>query len=292
VTSAGSIDSAAANGGEEHADIAVVVVTYQSASTIAECLNRLRRAQGVAQIRVVDNHSRDATVEIVQRQASQDARLHFIANPDNPGFGIACNQGVADSSAPWIALVNPDCMVELASLNTLLAHARSVPGEAVIGAVLVDKHGHEDPASRRRDPQFAVMLRARAALNLEVPADVTTSLQQVAAVSGALMLMPRTLFARMGGFDPGYRLHMEDLDLCRRAREAGAIVAVANDVRVLHLRGVSSRSKPLFVEWHKHRGMWRYFQKFEARRCGESTRAAVWLGIWGHFLVRMVLGRR
>jgi len=274
------------------ADIAAIVVTYQSASTIADCLNRLRRAQGITQIRVVDNNSRDATLEIVQRQASQDARLHFIANPDNPGFGTACNQGVADSDAPWIALVNPDCMVEPDTLSHLLAHARSLPGEAMIGAILVDQHGHEDPASRRRDPQFAAMLRTRAALNLAVAADTTKPLQQVAAISGALMLMPRKLFTRIGGFDPEYRLHVEDLDLCRRAREAGAIVAIANNARVLHLRGVSSRSKPLFVEWHKHRGMWRYFQKFEAKRSGKLTKAAVWLGIWGHFLLVAALGRR
>jgi len=246
-------------------EIAAIVVTHQSASTIADCLNRLRQAQGVVQLRVVDNASHDSTVELVQRQASQDARLHFIANPDNPGFGVACNQGVCDSTAPWIALVNPDCMVEPDTLSRLLAHTRNVPGEAVLGAVLVDQQGHEDPASRRRDPQFAAMLRGRAALNLALPEDAATPLQQVAAISGALMLMPRTLFTRIGGFDPGYRLHMEDLEL--------------------HLRGVSSRSKPLFVEWHKHRGMWRYFHKFEASQTGTLTKMAVWLGIWGHFLL-------
>src|SRR3546814_18330985 len=91
------------------------------------------------------------------------------------------------------------------------------------------------------------------------------------------MLVPRALFDRIGGFDEGYRLHVEDLDLCRRAREAGAAVAVANDVRVVHVRGVSSRSRPGFSEWHKHRGMWRYFSHFEAPRRGVAARAGVWL---------------
>jgi len=272
--------------------IAAIVVTHQSAPTIDVCLKRLRRAQNVVQIRVVDNASRDASVEIVQRQACQDARLHFIANPDNPGFGVACNQGVDDSDAPWIALVNPDCMVEPDTLSRLLTHARNLSAEAVLGAVLADKNGHADPASHRHDPQFVAMLRGHAARRLEVPMDKTQVLQQVQAVSGALMLMPRKLFTRINGFDPGYRLHMEDLDLCRRAREVGAVVAVANHVRVLHVRGVSSHSKPVFVEWHKHRGMWRYFQKFEARHTGKLTRMAVWLGIWGHFLSGMLLRRR
>src|SRR3546814_8650126 len=83
--------------------------------------------------------------------------------------------------------------------------------------------------------------RARAGRPLDAPPDDTHVLQRVEAVSGALMLLPRALFDRIGGFDEGYRLHVEDLDLCRRAREAGAAVAVANDVRVVHVRGVSDR---------------------------------------------------
>ena len=57
----------------------------------------------------------------------------------------------------------------------------------------------------------------------------------------------------------------------------------ANDVRVLHLRGVSSRSRPVFVEWHKHRGLWRYFRKFEADAVSWQMRAAVWCAIWLRF---------
>ena len=96
------------------------------------------------------------------------------------------------------------------------------------------------------------------------------------------MFMPHALFERIGGFDPDYRLHAEDLDLCRRARAAGATVAVANQVRVLHVRGVSSRSRPLFVDWHKHRGFSRYFRKFEAD-VGAGTRWLVSAAIWARF---------
>jgi hypothetical protein len=108
-------------------------------------------------------------------------------------------------------------------------------------------------------------------------------LQQVDAVSGALMLLPRILFDRVGGFDTAYRLHAEDLDLCRRVRDAGGAVAVANDVQVVHARGVSSRSRPLFVEWHKHTGLWRWFRKFESKRRSLPVRAAVFLLIWFRF---------
>jgi GT2 family glycosyltransferase len=277
--------------------IAAVVVTHRSAATIDECLSRLRAADGVAEIRVIDNDSRDGTLEIVQRQAIADRRVRFIANPDNPGFAVACNQGAADSQSPWLAFVNPDCFVAADSLARLREHAASL-GEALIGADLVGEDGVRDAAARRRDPDFkgmlAAMLRDPSRAQLGVEVDPAQALQQVEAISGALMLLPRALFERIGGFDQGYRLHAEDLDLCRRVRDAGAAVACANDVPVVHVRGVSSRSRPLFVEWHKHRGLWRYFSKFEAPRRGIGTRIAVFAMIWGRFpfaLAKAVLRR-
>ena len=271
--------------------IVAIVVTYQSAETVDDCLLRLRAASAVVQIRVVDNDSRDATLAIVQRHAAVDPRLRFIGNPDNPGFAVACNQGARDSDAPWLAFVNPDCLVGRDTLARLLEHARAAGGEVLLGADLVDVAGVRDGAARRNDPDFAAMLRgplrSSSGRPLDVEVDDAQLLQQVEAVSGALMLLPRMLFDRIGGFDEGYRLHVEDLDLCRRARLAGALVAVANDVRVVHVRGVSSRSRPGFSEWHKHRGLWRYFRKFEASRRSFAVRAGAWLAIWLHWASRL-----
>lgn len=262
--------------------IAVVIVSYQSASTLDACLVRLRAASEVAEIRVVDNGSDDGTLEIVQRHASGDPRVRFIANPDNPGFAAANNQGVADSHAPWLAFINPDLLVAADTLAQLRARGEAL-GDCVLGVEQVDEQGQPDAAVRRRDPDFGAMLRHPGqGARLAIPADPSQPLQRVPALSGALLLMPRALFERIGGWDAGYRLHAEDLDLCRRAREAGAVVAIANDLQVVHVRGVSSRSRPFFVEWHKHRGLWRYFRRFEAPRRSLLVQAAVWGAIWAH----------
>ena len=284
--------------------IAAVVVTYESASTIGECLDRLRAADGIVQVRVVDNASSDETVAIIQRHATADARVRFIANPDNPGFGTACNQGVAAvdaAGADWIALVNPDLMVQPDTLARMAALAvEGAGGEGggqdcdglpcvLLGADLVGEDGVRDPAARRRAPDFTSMLRAllsgggSTSASMAIPPDDRLALQPVEAVSGALMLMPRALYDRLGGFDEGYRLHAEDLDLCRRAQASGAMIAVANQARVMHVRGVSSRSRPVFVEWHKHRGLARYFRKFEAPRRGLPVRLLVYAMIWARF---------
>ena len=273
--------------------IAAIVVSHFSQETIGACLSRLLASEGVTQLRVIDNASTDGTMEIVQRYALADPRVHFVANPDNPGFAVACNQGAAASDAPWLAFVNPDLRVRPDSLARLRAHALALPAPALLGADLLGEDGVRDGAARRRDPDFAAMLRAPvSASRLELAMDVVQALQPVDAVSGALMLMPRSLFAGIGGFDEGYRLHAEDLDLCRRARGAGATVAVANDVSVVHVRGVSSRSRPLFVEWHKHRGLWRYFRKFESHQRGLFTRIGVFAAIWMHFAASVPRLRR
>ena len=276
------------------AGIAAVVVTHDSEETLDECLTRLRAAEGVVEIRVVDNDSRDAGMEIVQRHAVADPRLHFIANPDNPGFAVACNQGARDSGAAWLAFVNPDCFVEPDSLSRMRARAGS-SGDALVGADLVGEDGVRDAAARRRDPDFVAMLGDRSRARLGIAADDAQPLQRVDAVSGALMLLPRALFERLGGFDEGYRLHAEDLDLCRRIRDFGGRVAIDNQVQVLHVRGVSSRVRPAFVEWQKHRGLWRYFNKFDAARHGAMTRAGVWLMVWARLpyaLCRKLATRR
>ncbi len=267
--------------------IAAIIVSYQSASTLDSCLARLRAARGVVEIRVVDNGSSDGSLEIMQRHASADPRVRFIANPDNPGFAAANNQGVADSQAPWLAFINPDLMVDPETLARLCERAMGI-GDCLLGVEQVDEHGQPDAAVRRRDPDFGAMLRSPGqGAKLAIPADPSQALQPVPALSGALLLMPRELFDRIGGWDAGYRLHAEDLDLCRRVRQAGALVAIANDLKVVHVRGVSSRSRPFFVEWHKHRGLWRYFRKFEAAQRSLPVQGAVFAAIWAHALVQI-----
>ncbi len=123
---------------------------------------------------------------------------------------------------------------------------------------------------------------------VELPPSSAAS-DRVDAVSGALMLLSRDTFARIGGFDEGYFLHCEDLDLCRRVRDAGYDVVCVNEVRVVHAKGGSSRHRPVFVALHKHRGMWRWFRKFDPAARNPLLRGLVFAGIWTAFGVKVPL---
>lgn len=250
----------------DHA-IGVVVVSYASASTLPSCLERLLLAQGVARVLVIDNASPDHSADLVASLARHEPRLGLVRNSDNRGFAAACNQGASALSEPWLAFVNPDAFVETDTLVRLVDHARQHPGAGLLGVHLIDDHGQPDTAARRMAPNLSELLRGalQGGDRLALGRDPALALQPVEALSGALMLMPHALFLSLGGFDEGYRMHAEDLDLCRRVCEAGYDVLVANDVPVVHVRGVSSRSRPLWVEWQKHRGLWRYLRKFDPR---------------------------
>jgi GT2 family glycosyltransferase len=251
-------------GGDARVD--AVVVGYDSASTIDACLAALLAQPALARLHVVDNGSRDDTVERVRRLAAREPRVSLVEQPHNPGFAAGCNAGARAGSAPWLLFVNPDLELPPGALQRLLDRAAALPGVGALGADLRDAEGRRDPAARRRDLSLRRMLAARGARGaLDVAVDEAQVLQPVEASSGALLLVPRAAFEAVGGWDAGYRLHVEDLDFCRRLRAAGFTVAVANDVPVMHHRGVSSRARPLFVEWHKHRGLWRYWWRFEAR---------------------------
>jgi hypothetical protein len=107
----------------------------------------------------------------------------------------------------------------------------------------------------------------------------------VEAISGACLLIRRELFEKLGGWDESYFLHCEDLDLCMRVQRLGAKVLFVPDVSVSHVQGVSSRGRPVFVLWHKHRGMWLYYRKFLRVSNPVWLTALVYLGIHARFLL-------
>ena len=270
-------------------DVGVVVVTYASARTIRHCLELLLSSAAVVRIIVVDNASTDGTLALVADLAAQHERITVVRNPENRGFSAACNQGASALATPWVAFVNPDCYVPGEAMDRLVRHGVDRAGAGLIGVDLVDEDGAPDPSSRRRDPSLRELLRQRGnRQDLYLGRDPAQDLQLVEAVSGALMLMPLGLFLQLGGFDEGFKLHVEDLDLCRRTRDAGYEVRVANDIRVVHVGGVSSRARPIWVERQKHASLWRYFRKFEAADTPALERPVLWLGLWSHFVAAAV----
>lgn len=259
--------------------MSVLIVSHDSADVLPRCLDALAVQLGVAmEVIVVDNGS-----ALPPAAHPRIDRLH--RNPDNPGFAVACNQAAAASEAPWLLFLNPDCFPGPDDLAQLLALGEAAQREGPLGALgvqLLDADGSAQAASLRRDPAPGRLIRAlfRGRSAIEPVPPTAQGMHEVEAISGALMLVPRASFDAVGGFDEGYRLHFEDLDLCRRFRQRGLRVVFAPALRITHLKGTSSRRRPLWVAWQKHRGWRRYFERFDAQTLAAPARWGFRLLIW------------
>lgn len=273
----------------------ILVVAADSGPPLRDCMARALASSEPVELILVDNASRDGVPQALARAHEHDERLRVIYNHANLGFGPAINVAARHARGDTLLILNPDCLLESDTLNRMLDALRTRPDAGLVGAVVCDADGTPDPASWRRDPLLRRSLNAmtgRAEREVEdvrhegvdVPGPIPDAVIEAENVSGALMLLPRAVFERLHGFDEHYFLHCEDLDLCRRVRDAGYTVWLAGNVRVLHAKGGSSAHRPVFVSYHKHRGMWRWFRKFDPAARRPAMRALVACGITAHFL--------
>lgn len=273
----------------------VIVVTANSGPLASRCVERVLSSNAEVELILVDNASRDGQVERIADRFAADPRLSILRNEANIGFGPACNRGAALARGDALLFLNPDCLIEADTIAGLCDQAQRYSDVGVLGVRVLDAGGKVETASRRRDPtlrrslnsltglsRFAHRFPASAGIDMPEPS-ASTGLEPVDAISGACMFVPRNVYDRLHGFDEGYFLHCEDLDLCRRARDAGLAVLYVPTLSVRHEQGSSSFRRPLFVSRHKHRGMWRYFRKFDPAASNPVLAGLVFCGIWLHF---------
>jgi GT2 family glycosyltransferase len=274
----------------------VVIVAADSGPLLAEAVAAALASDARIEVVVVDNASADGEPERVASLHRDDARFRLAKNARNLGFGPACNRGAALARGDALLLLNPDCIIERGTIASLRAIAAADVSIGVLGIEILDPDGMPARGNRRRDPVLRRALMTMSGLSrfesrspsfagVEMPpaSNGGAGVETLEAVSGACLFLPRRVFDAVGGFDEAYFLHVEDLDLCRRVRDAGYAVALARGVHAMHVQGMSSRRRPLLVAWHKHRGMWRWFTRFDPAARSPLVRALVALGLWAHF---------
>ncbi len=206
-------------------EIGIVIVTFNSAAEIGPCLDAAL-ASG-ARLVVVDNASHDATIAEVARRG-----VRLIANGENRGFAAAVNQGFLVLNSPYVLLLNPDAVLQ-SSLEPL-REACDLPGSAGAGGRLLDAEGRPQVGFMvRRLPTPAALALEALLLNRVWPNNPVNRryraldldpnrLSTVEQPAGAFLMVRRTVWEELGGFDEGFRpLWFEDVDFCRRARDEG-----------------------------------------------------------------------
>lgn len=266
----------------------IIVVAADSGPGLQTCIEAALASSAPVELVLVDNASTDGEVDRLARRMAADPRLRILRNADNIGFGPACNRGAAIARGDVLLFLNPDCDIRTDTVARLRTALHGDPRLGLLGVTVCDPGGAPARGNRRRDPLLRRALASMSGLSrhearwtalqgVEMPPRTQDgpAIERVDAVSGACMALPRAVFERVGGFDEGYFLHVEDLDLCRRVRDAGFAVAIDHRLRVTHAQGGSSRHRRLFVERHKLRGMWRWFTKFDPAARNPLARAFV-----------------
>lgn len=218
--------------------ITVVIVTYNSAQVLPQCLGALDWAETIV---VVDNASSDASAAVA---AQACPRAKVIRNSRNLGFGTACNQGADLAKGEFILFLNPDAVLERPAIEGLLA-AQKQYDAAVVAPLLLDATGHPELRSRDLvgfDNHYS-----------NDPKHVPAGPACMAFLTGAVLLWRRSDWIEIGGFDEKIFLFWEDFDLCLRTFNAAKQMILVPDVIAHHLGGRSTpptQAVRWLKEWH------------------------------------------
>jgi N-acetylglucosaminyl-diphospho-decaprenol L-rhamnosyltransferase len=227
----------------------IVVVTYKSGDVLEGFLDSVGDSPERASVTVVDSASGDRSAKTIAKRR----RARFIGLPDNRGYGAAANAGAASGAAPWIALCNPDIVFSPGAIEALVGAGEDSDDIGAVGPLIRDEKGEIYPSARplpslgmgighatlgRIWPRNPWTRRYRHGLDSEAgPVDVGW-------LSGSCLVVRRTAFEEVDGFDEGFFMFMEDVDLGRRLGEAGYRSRWIPDASVVHIGGHSWKSDP------------------------------------------------
>lgn len=250
-------------------DAAGIIVTHEPTPDLARCVESL--APQVAELVIVANRP----IELPPLPPHADV----IWNESERSLAANANAGIEATGAPWLVLANPDTWASEPAVDALLDFAEGHPRAGVVGPELRNPDGSWQP-SRRAFPTVSGTLVRRTPLRLllapherqrrhyllderprrPAPADW---------LLGAFVMLRREMLDELGGFDPGYRLYGEDIDLCYRAMRAGWERWLVPEATVTH-RHAAVTDRSFFTRrtvWH-----WRSIARF-VRKHPERLRA-------------------
>ena len=254
-------------------EVSVVMVSYRTGPVLERAMDAVLAPDqaGVGELILVDNGNPPEVTAALARRAEAEPRLSLVTGHGNVGFARGCNLGARGARGRYLLLLNPDCCLGPGAVPVLLAEARALGSDWMLGCRVRNPDGTDQRGSRRalltpatalvealRLDRLSPRLFRRYRLSQhETPLPAGTA--RVPAISGACMLLPAATYRAAGGMDDGYFLHVEDLDLCLRLHRAAVPTYFAPHVEAVHHAG-SSRAHPLLVEWYKTRSLLRYFR--------------------------------
>ena len=277
--------------------VSVIIVNYNTGNLLVEAVTRVLNSSISVEVYVSDNGSIDESLELLKNKTSNYTNVHIIRNNTNLGFSKGNNVALPFIFTDYLLFLNPDCLIETDTIEEMLEAISDQPNVGMAGCLILNTDGTEQAGCRRTIPTpwrslSRVLKLGRISKNSVFFQDFNltgTPLPKlpidVEAISGAFMLVRRSALEHVGPLDPQYFLHCEDLDWCMRFTQAGYRILFVPNVIITHVKGSCSVNRPIFVEWHKHKGMLRFYRKFFLDKYPRPLMFMVTLGVFLRFIL-------
>lgn len=251
----------------EEIDVSIIVVTYNTKELIAWCLDKLLpNLQHLKhEVIVVDNGSVDDSSSFIQ---SKYPTVKLITTKKNLGFGGGNNLGLKQAKGRYIVLLNSDAYIHPGCLEKAVIWMDTHPDTGAAGARLISEDGSWQPYAR----QFPSFLNDFLTLSgiaskfpnskflsgIDTPWYKGEAPLEVDWVTGAFMIFPKTVLDQVGHFDQLFYLYYEEVDLCRRIKEAGYKIWALPEVVVTHLGGMTCKKSNKTMQYELTSGLLYY----------------------------------
>jgi len=252
-------------------DLSIIIVSWNVREKLKDNLRALYESQNVNfEVFVVDNNSADASAEMVKRFYP---RVKLIANQENLGFAKANNQAMKEASGKYILLLNPDMRVFDDTLSNMFSWMNAHENAWVAGCRLLDKSARIVKQVRRFPTlldQLAIILKVPhifpAVLDKYLRNDFDYSKSaSVDSIRGGFFMIRREAVEKIGLLDERFFLWFEEVDYCRRVKEAGGQVWYMPTAECIDLMGQSFKQVNLAVKQkYFSDSMLKYFKKWHS----------------------------
>jgi len=238
--------------------LSVIIVSYNSIELLENCLFSVQKAMQTigGEIIIVDNNSNDGSKESLP---SKFPGVKFIFNNENLGFAKACNQGSKNSSGDHILFLNPDTVLPGTCLSECITFFKTHPDAGAVGVRMLDDKGKFLKESKRGLPSPSASFYKLFGLTAVFPGSETIAKyyqghlpenenNPVEVLSGAFMMIKRTVFEKVKGFDETFFMYGEDIDLSLRISQLGYKNYYLGKISITHLKGGSTTYNKKYVQ--------------------------------------------
>ncbi|HQR50022.1 MAG TPA: glycosyltransferase family 2 protein [Methylophilaceae bacterium] len=248
--------------------VSAIIVNYNSGSHAVDCIRSLQAQQvDGLEIIVVDNASQDDSIALLRDACG--GCITLIESRENLGFGRANNLAAVKAQGEFLLLINPDAQLQGdGAVTTLVAYLQQNQAVGIAGPEI-----HEPSKNKYVLPRKTYPSQHR----LKFTKGLAVLPGKIAWILGACLILRKSTFQQIHGFDPDFFLYGEDIDICLRVRKAGYAIGYCSAAKITHVGGASEAGAiPLDKFLRKRRGFYLFCRKhYDARDVRRIARHAI-----------------